>query len=147
VKIVRARRPARFVRIITPKYPERHNMKLNHANLAVADVGATIAFFERFLGFTLLANRNDAFAVLDDGHGFVFNLMVPAKGEAIVYSRNFHIGFFVADEAAVRAKHAELIAAGVEAGDIQFHRRGPTGSVGFYCMTPGAFLIEVAANL
>ena len=122
-------------------------MKLNHANLAVADVGATIAFFERFLGFTVLANRNDAFAVLDDGHGFVFNLMVPAKGEIVTYSRNFHLGFFVTDEAAVRDKHAELVAAGVETGDIQFHKRGPTGSVGFYCMTPGGFLIEVAANL
>jgi catechol 2,3-dioxygenase-like lactoylglutathione lyase family enzyme len=122
-------------------------MKLNHANLAVADVGATIAFFERFLGFTVLANRNDAFAVLDDGHGFVFNLMVPAKGEVVACSRNFHLGFFVADEAAVRDKHAELVAGGVETGDIQFHKRGPTGSVGFYCMTPGGFLIEVAANL
>ena len=122
-------------------------MKLNHANLAVADVSATVAFFERFLGFAVLANRNDAFAVLDDGEGFTFNLMVAAKGEAVSYSRNFHIGFFVADEATVRAKHAELIAAGVEAGDIQFYKRGPTGSVGFYCMTPGEFLIEVAANL
>ncbi|QQR36964.1 VOC family protein [Devosia oryziradicis] len=122
-------------------------MKLNHANLAVVDVGATIAFFERFLGFTVLTNRNDAFAVLDDGHGFVFNLVVPAKGEVIAYSRNFHLGFFVADEAAVRDKHAELIAAGVEAGGIQFYKRGTTGSVGFYCMTPGGFLIEVAANL
>ena len=122
-------------------------MKLNHANLAVVDVGATIAFFERFLGFTVLTNRNDAFAVLDDGHGFVFNLMVPAKGEVIAYSPNFHLGFFVADETAVRDKHAELIAADVEAGDIQFYKRGATGSVGFYCMTPGGFLIEVAANL
>lgn len=121
-------------------------MKLNHANLAVADVGATVAFFERFLGFSLLANRKDAFAVLDDGHGFTFNLMVAAKGETISYSRNFHIGFFVADEAAVRSKHAELLAGGVEPGEVQFYKRGPTGSVGFYCMTPGAFLIEVAAN-
>jgi catechol 2,3-dioxygenase-like lactoylglutathione lyase family enzyme len=122
-------------------------MKLNHANLAVVDVGATVAFFERFLGFTVLANRNDAFAVLDDGHGFVFNLMVAGKGEELSYSRNFHIGFFVADEPTVRAKHAELLAAGLEVGEVQFYRRGPSGSVGFYCMTPGAFLVEVAANL
>jgi hypothetical protein len=40
-----------------------------------------------------------------------------------------------------------LLAAGVEAGDIASYKRGPSGSVGFYCMTPGAFLIEVAANL
>jgi catechol 2,3-dioxygenase-like lactoylglutathione lyase family enzyme len=122
-------------------------MKLNHANLAVADVAGTVAFFERFLGFTVRSNRNDAFAVLDDGEGFTFNLMVAPRGEAVHYSRNFHIGFFVADEGAVRARHAELVAAGIETGDIQAYRRGPTGSIGFYCMTPGDFLIEVAANL
>ena len=64
-------------------------MQLNHANLAVDDVAATVDFFRQFLGFTVLVNKNDAFAVLDDGHGFVFNLMVAGKGEVVSYSRNF----------------------------------------------------------
>ena len=122
-------------------------MQLNHANLAVDDVAATVDFFRQFLGFTVLVNKNDAFAVLDDGHGFVFNLMVAGKGEVVSYSRNFHLGFFVASEEAVRAKHAELLAGGVAPGEVQKFNRGPTGSVGFYCMTPGGFLIEVASNL
>ncbi|MEO5806064.1 VOC family protein [Devosia sp.] len=122
-------------------------MKLNHANLAVADVAATVDFFQRHLGFAVVAYRSDAFAILDDGHGFVFNLMVGAKGETIAYSRNFHLGFFVADEAEVASKHAALVAADVEVGAVNRTNRGPTGSVGFYCMTPGGFLIEVAASL
>ncbi|HEY0032264.1 MAG TPA: VOC family protein [Devosia sp.] len=121
-------------------------MKLNHTNLVVADVHATTEFFTRHFGFTVREIKGDVIAVLEDGYGLVFNLMTPAKGEDVSYSRNFHIGFFVSDEAQVHALHAEVTAAGHEAGPVRANYRVPGGALGFYCMSPGQFYVEVATT-
>lgn len=121
-------------------------MKLNHANLAVADVHATADFFTRHFGFTLRDIKGDAFAILKDGRGFVFNLMIPTKGEEVSYSRTFHIGFCVPEEDGVRGGHSELSDAGYELSPVQSNTRIPGGAIGFYCRLPGQFYVEVTTS-
>lgn len=118
-------------------------LRLNHANLPVADVAALRDFFVRHFAFTEVATRGrDALAVLRGADGFVLNLM---RGGGAEYPRNFHVGFFVGSPADVRAKHAELRAAGVAAGDVEEVARGGFASVAFYCDAPGGVLVEVSS--
>lgn len=122
-------------------------LRLNHANLPVADVAAARAFFVRHFAFTELATRGrDALAVLRGADGFVLNLMHGADGVGVppAYPRNFHVGFFVDTPDAVRAKHAELRAAGVASGDVERLARGGVASVTFHCDAPGGVLVEVS---
>ena len=118
--------------------------RLNHANLPVADVAGLRAFFVRHFAFAEVATRGrDALAVLRGADGFVLNLMraaAPGGG----YPRNFHVGFFVDTPEAVRAKHAELRAAGLTPGDVEALARGGFASVTFYCEAPGGVLVEVS---
>jgi len=121
--------------------------RLNHANLPVADVAGLRAFFVRHFAFAEVATRGrDALAVLRGADGFVLNLMRAAapNGGAVGYPRNFHVGFFVDTPEAVRAKHAELRAAGLAPGDVEALARGGFASVTFYCEAPGGVLVEVS---
>jgi catechol 2,3-dioxygenase-like lactoylglutathione lyase family enzyme len=128
--------------------PIAHNIsvrppRLNHANLPVADVAGLRAFFVRHFAFAEVATRGrDALAVLRGADGFVLNLMRGAPDAA--YPRNFHVGFFVDTPEAVRAKHAELRAAGLTPGDVEALARGGFASVTFYCEAPGGVLVEVS---
>ena len=122
-------------------------MKLNHANLCTADVANLADFFVRFFGFKLEAMRGrDAFAVLEGSNGFALNLMKPGKNGPISYPDGFHVGFFVEHPDVVRAKHAEIAAAGLAPGDLQDLTRGGTSLLTFYCTAPGGILVEVAAQ-
>lgn len=122
-------------------------MKLNHANLCSEDVAGLADFFVRFFGFSLHAMRGrDAFAVLEGTDGFALNLMKPGKNGPTGYPDGFHVGFFVEHPGIVRAKHAEITAAGLEPGDLQELTRGGTALVTFYCTAPGDVLVEVAAQ-
>ena len=116
-------------------------LRLNHANLPVADVAPLRDFFVRHFAFTEVAARG-GLAVLRGGDGFVLNLMRAAGGAE--YPRNFHVGFFVDTPEAVRAKHAELRAAGLAPGDVEALARGGFASVTFYCEAPGGVLVEVS---
>lgn len=120
-------------------------MQFNHANFAVADVGAASEFFRRHFGFATAGAAHDNFVVLNGEGGFVLNFMASGKTEAI-YPRNFHIGFFVDSVAEVRLKHAELAAAGREPGEVQQFTRGGQRTTTFYCTAPGGFLVEVATT-
>ena len=117
-------------------------LRLNHANLPVADVAPLRDFFVRHFAFTEVASRG-ALAVLRGGDGFVLNLMRAADGAE--YPRNFHVGFFVDTPDAVRAKHVELRDAGAAPGDVETLARGGFASVTFYCDAPGGVLVEVSA--
>jgi catechol 2,3-dioxygenase-like lactoylglutathione lyase family enzyme len=118
--------------------------RLNHANLPVADVAGLRAFFVRHFAFAEVATRGrDALAVLRGADGFVLNLMRAAAPSA-GYPRNFHVGFFVDTPEAVRAKHAELRAAGLAPSDVEALARGGFASVTFYCEAPGGVLVEVS---
>jgi catechol 2,3-dioxygenase-like lactoylglutathione lyase family enzyme len=119
-------------------------LRLNHANLPVAEVAALRDFFVRHFDFSVVATRgNDALAVLRGADGFVLNIMRGAPDGA--YPRNFHVGFFVDTPDDVRAKHAELRAAAVAAGDVEDLTRGGFASTTFYCEAPGGVLVEVSS--
>jgi len=119
-------------------------MKLNHANLPVADVAALRDFFVRHFGFTEVETRGrDAFVILHDDDGFVLNLMKCREGEG--FPENFHVGFVLDSADMVRAKHAELREAGVDAGPVEELRRAGPGSATFYCRAPSGVLVEVVS--
>jgi len=115
-------------------------MQLNHADLQVANVPETAAFFERHFDFEIQTNRNStAVIVLSDRCGFILVLQ-RKKDPAEVYPAGFHIGFRVDDVAIVHEKRARLLEGGVEVGDILENNRG----VMFYFTAPGDLLIEVS---
>ena len=122
-------------------------MHLNHANLPVADVAGLRAFFVDHFDFAVLDSRGpDAFAVLRGEDGFILNLMRAGAGDR-GFPSGFHVGFLVAGRAAVEAKHAELVAAGHDAGAVADLTRGDWASTTFYCRAPGGVLVEVSAPL
>lgn len=112
-------------------------MRLNHLDLQVLDVPATVAFFERMFGMRLLSSRRSpAIAILDDGHGFV---LVLQRRDAITYPDDFHLGFLVDDVATVHAIHARARADGVFATDVETDAR----STRTYLRAPEGYAIEV----
>ena len=116
-------------------------MRLNHANLPVPDVGALQAFFVAHFDFTTISERGDAFCVMRGADGFILNLMRDRSG---AYPDNFHVGFLLDAAEQVRAKHAELVDAGVAAGEVENLTRGGFASTTFYCKAPGNVLVEVS---
>jgi len=120
---------------------------LNHANLPVPDVAALRDFLASHFGFTVLETRGqDAMSVLQDEAGFVLTLMKSRESDGPSgYPGTFHVGFLVHDVESVRAKHAELAAAGHAVGAAEEIRRGGRRSFTFYCPAPGGVLVEVTA--
>lgn len=127
-------------------------MKLNHANLPVADVPAVKAFFTSYFDFTPLPMQggNDKFAILEGEDGFILNLMQAKEahitGTESGYPKNFHIGFFVDTPGLVHEKHAAITAAGFTANEVEVLQRGGFNSVTFYCYAPGGILVEVSCG-
>ena len=115
-------------------------MKLNHLDLQVTDVQATVLFFEGTFGLTLETSRTSpAFAILGDGHGFV---LVLQRREKVTYPEDFHLGFLVDDEATVRAVHGRAKENGLEISDVIVNGRGTM----VYCRAPEGFLVEVSCR-
>lgn len=113
-------------------------MRLNHLDLQVLDVPATVEFFERMFGMRLLSSRRSpAIAIMDDGHGFV---LVLQRRAAVVYPDDFHLGFLVDDVAAVHALHARARADGIVATDVEADNR----STRTYLRAPEGYAIEVS---
>lgn len=121
-------------------------MHLNHLNLVVADIAQMTEFFERFLSFRCLDRRGEALAVLEGADGFLLVLMRPPISETAAYPVNFHVGFYVDSEEAVRAKHAELRDAGLEPDDVQRLQRAAAPTFTFYCRAPSGLLVEVSSR-
>jgi catechol 2,3-dioxygenase-like lactoylglutathione lyase family enzyme len=126
-------------------------MKLNHANLPASNVPALRDFFVDHFDFTAVpAPGGDKFAVLKGEDGFILNLMyakdISPDDTSGGYPKNFHVGFFVETPAIVGEKHAALIQAGFEAGEVEEMKRGGFSSVTFYCYAPGGVLVEVTAQ-
>ncbi len=121
-------------------------LRLNHANLPVADVGALRDFFVRHFGFRTLSTRGpDAFVVLEGEDGFILNLMRNTPSEGSGFPANFHVGFLVETPSTVHAKHSELAGAGVDVGAVEELTRGGYSSVTFYCHAPNGILVEVGS--
>lgn len=119
-------------------------MQLNHLDLFVSDVAATRDFFEKFLGFHVEATKGkDAMSILRDESGFVLAISRFRKDSPTEYPTDFHIGFHLETEQAVRDAHERITAGGIEKISPLADMRG---RLGFYCHAPGPVLIEIAAK-
>ena len=117
-------------------------MILNHINLGVTDVPATVAMFETFFGLRPLENTpaDDRMAFLNDDSGALISVF---RVKDATYPKIFHIGFIQDDIADVTALHERLTAAGFAPGAP----REEHGRYTFYFRAPGGFTVEVNAFL
>jgi lactoylglutathione lyase len=115
-------------------------MNLNHINLGVTDVPATVAMFEKYFGLRRAAGMpiTPRMAFLNDDSGALLSLF---KVDDVIYPRTFHIGFIQKSVEDVRRVHAELTAGGFVAETP----REEHGRLTFYFTAPGGFVIEVDA--
>lgn len=118
-------------------------MKLNHLSLAVPHVLETAAFLEKFFGFTITENKGNIIIVMEGADNFVL-VLTTSKQDDILYPADFHFGFLVPDEAAVRTKYEELITGGY---DLPKQPAKIRGALGFYFHAPGGVMMEVSSNL
>jgi len=118
-------------------------MQLKHANLVTPDVAASAEFFQRFFGFEIVDKRGaNALAVMRDQDDFVLTLMKSKKSDPDRYPQTFHVGFYFDNPGLVKAKRAELQAAGLSPGEVETTNRGGEVST-FYCVCPGGITVEV----
>jgi lactoylglutathione lyase len=114
-------------------------MKVNHLHLMVPDVQVASAFFEKYFALRKLSG-NAGLTVLLDEAGFVLTLMKLGGKSTRTYPANFHVGFFLDDEAKVDAIHSRMVADGFDvAAPVRAH------AYSFYVSAPGGFLVEVGA--
>jgi lactoylglutathione lyase len=117
-------------------------MKLNHINLAVADVAATRNFFEQFFNLKCSETKGDnLLTVLRDEAGFILILSHFEKNVVPQYPRDFHVGFIQETVEQVNEIYDRMKAAGI---DVRPPKTAH-GSWGFYVTAPGGFLVEVAS--
>ncbi|WP_183560941.1 VOC family protein [Mucilaginibacter sp. SP1R1] len=122
-------------------------MKLNHINLPVTDVAASISFFEQYFNFKCIETKGDnLLAVLQGTDGFILVLMSNSfnrKGDS-TYPDAFHIGFFVDSRQQVVDLYDSLVAGGIA---MEHPPGSMRGSYGFYFIAPGNILTEVASHV
>jgi catechol 2,3-dioxygenase-like lactoylglutathione lyase family enzyme len=115
-------------------------MILNHVDLQVRDVQATVTFFETFFAFRLTTSRSSpAIAVLEGDRGVV--LVLQRRKDEAPYPEGFHIGFLVDDVPTVVAFHARASDAGLHVSDVDRNSRGTM----VYCRHDG-ITIEVSCR-
>lgn len=116
-------------------------MRLNHLDLQVQDIPATITYFQRWFGLELRTKPDSkAIAVLTDGHGFVLVLQRAAEGER--YPEGFHLGFLLDDPESVRALHARARDGGADVSEVIVNGRGTL----LYFTAPEGYRIEVSCQ-
>jgi catechol 2,3-dioxygenase-like lactoylglutathione lyase family enzyme len=113
-------------------------MKLNHINLGVTDVPATVTMFETYFGLRRVpwGPCDDRMAFLNDDDDAVISVF---RVKDATYPKIFHIGFIQDDAAKVDAIHARLTAGGY----APEAPRDEQGRYTFYFKAPGGFTIEV----
>jgi lactoylglutathione lyase len=114
-------------------------MKLNHLHLMVTDVRSASAFLERCFGLQN-SDGNDGLTVLLDDDGLVLTLMKIGRTGSNKYPDNFHIGFFVENEARVDSINHRLKEDGYDVSPPERHH-----AYSFYVSAPGGFTVEVGA--
>jgi lactoylglutathione lyase len=112
-------------------------MKLNHLNLTVTDVQAAGAFLEKYFGLQSMGG-NAGMAFLSDEQGFVLSLMKASRTTPTSYPGNFHIGFFVENEAKVNEINHRLKEDGYDVAPPEQHH-----AYTFYVNAPGGFSVEL----
>ncbi|SDP48190.1 Predicted lactoylglutathione lyase [Mucilaginibacter sp. OK268] len=122
-------------------------MKLNHINLPVTDVAASISFFEQYFNFKCAEIKGDnLLAVLQGSDGFTLVLMADSfnRNGNTTYPDAFHIGFFVESREQVTDIYNRLL----EGGYATEHPPGNLrGSFGFYFNAPGNLLTEITCQV
>lgn len=108
-------------------------MNLNHINIVVKDVNKAVNLFTQHLGFSLIVNRNNKMAVLENHHNFalvVWGQELNHKENIPEYPENFHIGFYQKDEEAVWKIYEKL----KTEADLQFENEPKKirNTFGFY---------------
>jgi catechol 2,3-dioxygenase-like lactoylglutathione lyase family enzyme len=114
-------------------------MILNHLNLTVTDVRAASAFLQTYFGMRSTGG-NAGMAFLTDDQGFVLTLMKAGRASNAAYPGNFHIGFFVGNEATVDEINQRLRDDGY---DVALPERQHAYT--FYVAAPGGFTVELGA--
>ena len=116
-------------------------MKLNHINLAVADVPASRDFFAKYFGMvTSLELGRGVMAMMRDEGDMVLILSNFDKATEIHYPKDFHVGFYLDSREEVDTLRARMVADGLDAEAA----RKRQGRYGFYLQAPGGFVTEVA---
>jgi catechol 2,3-dioxygenase-like lactoylglutathione lyase family enzyme len=117
-------------------------MNLNHLNLTVNDVPATVAFLETYFGLRNLRGEsvNPNFTVMLDDSSLALTLMKAGHNTEIKYPGQFHIGFVQASEDRVNDLYERFKADGF---DVQPPQRAHAWT--FYVQAPGGFTVEVLA--
>lgn len=117
-------------------------MHLNHINLGVTDVPATVAMFETYFGLAPIPGfpASPKMAFMNDEHGMLLSLF---KVNDAAYPKIFHIGFMQPTREAVMAIHTLLAAGGFEPQTP----REEHGRFTFYLDAPGGFMVEVNTML
>lgn len=87
-------------------------MNLNHINIVVQDVNKAVNLFTKHLGFSLIVNRNNKMAVLENDNNFalvIWGQELNHNENTPEYPENFHIGFYQKDEQAVWEIYEKLL--------------------------------------
>lgn len=114
-------------------------MKINHLDLQVADVQATVLHFERLFGLTLESSRTSpAVAIMSDGEGFT--LVLQRRNPEEAYPERFHFGFLVDDPERVRAFQSLAKSEGFDVSEVIENGRGTLS----YLRMPDGLLVEVS---
>jgi catechol 2,3-dioxygenase-like lactoylglutathione lyase family enzyme len=104
-------------------------MKLNHLNLVVTNVAATVTFFETYFDFKCIAVKGEhAIAILTGVDQFTLVLMAPSDGNAD-YPKAFHLGFMQDTIEKVNALYEKLKSGGIV---LEQEPRKIRDSFGFY---------------
>ena len=113
-------------------------MHLNHLNLGVIEIPATVSMFETYFGLRRVeyAPSNQKMAFMNDDSGMLLSLF---KVEDVNYPKIFHIGFIQSSVAEVMAMHEKLKAGGFDPQEP----RQEQGRFTFYFKAPGGFMVEV----
>ena len=108
----------------------------NHLSFPSHDVPATAAFFERFLGFTVLAMGSSRVVKKDQ----LDIVLEDARDRDVQWPGNFHVGVEVATREDLTRLFDEMREAGVPMETALFaHARGSR----FFCWMPGRLMLEV----
>ena len=111
-------------------------MNLNHINLEVTDVTATVNLLETYFGLRRMRLVTGDMAFMRDDNGALISLF---RGEDVAYPPMFHIGFTRETVEEVNDLHHRL----VEGGFAPEAPRDDHGRWTFYLATPGGFTLEV----
>ncbi|SFC30738.1 Glyoxalase/Bleomycin resistance protein/Dioxygenase superfamily protein [Flexibacter flexilis DSM 6793] len=121
-------------------------MNLNHINIVVKDVDKAVNLFAQHFGFNLIVNRNSQMAVMENSHDFamvIWGQVLNKKEEIPEYPKNFHIGFYQKDEAAVWNMYEKI----KNHHDLTFESEPKKirNTFGFYCYFEN-LMIEISVN-